>query len=142
MTDKLNLRRTRLLLAASLAWTALAASASAQTITEFDVKGGGTGFQQGTIAYSLNDSDDITGLVLDSGSVAHGLVRSAAGKITVFDAPGAGTGFRQGTAGKDINASGEIAGFVIDAAGVSHGLLRDASKKGVITVFDVTGAGT
>ncbi len=31
---------------------------------------------------------------------------------------------------------------MIDAAGVSHGFIRDASKKGVITVFDVTGAGT
>src|ERR1700749_206072 len=125
-----------------LAIAALPQAATAQSITIFNAQGAGTGFQQGTVAYSLNDAGDSTGGVLDSGSVGHGFQRNANGKITVFDAPGAGTGIRQGTAGKDINASGEIAGYMIDSGGVIHGFFRAVTKKATVTTFDIAGAGS
>ena len=135
-------RNTTIFVAGLLVTAAFPAAALAQTITVFEGTGAGTGFQQGTVAYSINDADSITGVVLDSGSVGHGFVRTANGKIAVFDANGAGTGIRQGTAGQDINASGEVTGYLIDANGTNHGFFRDASKKGKITVFDAKGAGT
>jgi hypothetical protein len=112
-------------------------------ITEFDAPQSGTGNGQGTIAYAIDDAGDVAGAYFDSGSVIHGFVRYARkGKITTFDASGAGTGFGQGTQANGIAANGAITGMYTDAGGVNHGFLRDDSKKGKITTFDVTGAGT
>ncbi|MGA9795492.1 MAG: hypothetical protein WBQ17_08140 [Rhizomicrobium sp.] len=135
-------KRAVVLLAELLAAVAIPGLATANPITVFDAKNAGTGYQQGTVGYSLNDGGDITGVVLNSGSVGHGFVRKANGNITVFNAKGAGTGIRQGTAGQDINASGEITGYLIDANGANHGFVRDSGKNGNITVFDVKRAGT
>jgi hypothetical protein len=110
----------------------------------FDAPGAGTAAGQGTRAYSINPAGEITGFFFDSATVAHGYVRSTQGDITVFDAPGAGTGPGQGTfpafSPLIINANGAITGSYIDSAFVRHGFLRD--KNGVITTFDVPGAGT
>ena len=80
----------------------------------------------------------------DSANVAHGYVRSNQGVITVFDAPGAGTGPGQGTfpfnSPQLINPNGAITGFYTDSADALHGFVRD--DNGVITTFDVPGAGT
>ena len=113
------------------------------SFTIFDAPGAGTAAGQGTRAYAINPSGTITGFFFDSANVAHGYVRSNQGVITVFDAPGAGTGPGQGTfrfSPLIINPNGAIAGYYVDSAVVSHGFLRD--KNGVITTFDVPGAGT
>ena len=109
----------------------------------FDAPGAGTGPGQGTRAYATNPSGTITGFFSDSANVAHGYVRSNQGVITVFDAPGAGTGPGQGTfpfSPLIMNPNGAITGWYVDSALVSHGFLRD--RNGVITTFDVPGAGT
>jgi hypothetical protein len=111
--------------------------------TIFDAPNAGTAAGQGTRAYSINPAGEITGFFFDSVTVAHGYVRSNQGVITVFDAPGAGTGPGQGTCCVSpliINPNGAIAGYYVDSSGVSHGFLRD--ENGVITTFDVPGAGT
>src|SRR5204863_3633093 len=98
---------------------------------------------QGTRAYAINPSGEITGFFTDSTNVAHGYVRSNQGVITVFDAPGAGTGPGEGTfpfSPLIINPKGAISGYYVDSSGVRHGFLRD--KIGTITTFDVLGAGT
>src|SRR5262249_5362963 len=113
------------------------------SFTIFDAPGAGTAAGQGTRAYSVNPAGEITGFFFDSVNVAHGYVRSNQGVITVFDAPGAGTGPGQGTICVSpliINPSGAIAGYYIDSSNVKHGFLRDTN--GVITTFDVPGAGT
>ena len=46
----------------------------------------------------------------------------------------------QGTFSFAISPDGEITGFYFDGTNASHGFLRD--KNGVITTFDVPGAGT
>ena len=46
----------------------------------------------------------------------------------------------QGTFSFAISPGGEITGFYFDGTNAIHGFLRD--KKGVITTFDVPGAGT
>lgn len=125
---------------AILALSLAAIPAQTQTITEFNVPGAGTGINQGTKGSTINASGVITGEYLDSGSVHHGYVRSAAGAITAFNAPGAGTGLDQGTSGWAINTAGLIGGEFLDSGNVHHGFIRATS--GAITTFNAPGAGT
>ena len=46
----------------------------------------------------------------------------------------------QGTLPWGINTNGAITGWYVDNANVNHGFVRD--KHGVLTEFDVPGAGT
>src|SRR5215471_11133919 len=114
------------------------------SFTIFDAPGAGTAAGQGTRAYSENPSGAVTGHFTDSANTAHGYVRSNQGVITVFDAPGAGTGPGQGTfptaAPQLINPNGAITGYYVDSVGALHGFVRD--ENGVLTTFDVPGAGT
>jgi len=85
----------------------------------------------------------IAGRYFDDNSVQHGFVRTPNGVIITFDAPGAGTAPFQGTfpAIQDgINAAGAVTGSSWDPNDVFHGYVRSAN--GVITMFDVPGAGT
>jgi hypothetical protein len=85
----------------------LAALAFAQddpaSFTTFTAPGAGTKSGQGTFGISINDSADVTGFYVNSGSydkqtaVYHGFVRSASGTFTQFDVSGAGTKAGQGT---------------------------------------------
>jgi hypothetical protein len=120
------------------------------TVTVFDVPGAGTDAYQGTLNVGINQRGTIAGDVIDANNVAHGFVRAADGTLTTFDAPGAGTGPGEpgcsftdtcpGTGAENINPQGAITGHTVDDNGVNHGFLR--LKSGVITAFDVPGAGT
>jgi hypothetical protein len=103
-------------------------------ITEFDVRGAGTGAGQGTQPSSINQEGAITGSYVDADGVSHGFLRAPDGKITKFDYADAGTGSGQGTFGININTSGEIAAEYIDAEDVNHGLVR--TPDGKLTRFD------
>jgi len=99
---------------------------------------------QGTRAYSINQSGEITGFYSDNSGGCHGYVRAANGTFTQIDAPDAGTGpFPQGTFPSEftaagINPAGAITGFYVDASSVQHGFVRAAN--GTITEFDPTGS--
>jgi len=108
-------------------------------ITEFNVRGAGTGPGQGTQSSGINAEGAVTGSYLDTNGVNHGFLRAPKGGITKFDYPGAGTGSGQGTGGTMINAEGWIVGNYTDANGVVHGLLR--APNGNLTPFDAPGAG-
>src|SRR5207249_9261781 len=66
-------------------------------IITFDAPGAGTGPQQGTLTYVINDRGTIAGYYFDSKTVTHGFVHATDGTFTTFDAPGGGTGAYQGT---------------------------------------------
>jgi hypothetical protein len=66
------------------------------TFTTFEAPGAGKGNSQGTIAFNINTTGDITGTYIDASDVYHGFVRAANGKITTFEVRGAGTGVHQG----------------------------------------------
>ena len=122
------------------------------TFTIFDDPGAGTcsmscgtiGNGQGTRAYAINPSGQITGFYTDNSARCHGFVRAANGTFTQIDAPDAGTGpFPQGTFPSEftaggINPAGAITGFYVDASSVQHGFVR--APNGVITEFDPTGS--
>jgi hypothetical protein len=98
---------------------------------------------QGTRAYAINPSGQITGFYSDNSGRCHGYVRAADGTFTQIDAPDAGTGpFPQGTFPSNItpmgiNPAGAIIGFYVDASSVQHGFLR--APNGIITEFDPVG---
>jgi hypothetical protein len=105
---------------------------------------GTIGNGQGTRAFAINPSGQITGFYTDNTGRCHGYVRAANGAFTQIDAPDAGTGpFPQGTFPSEItpmgiNPTGAITGFYVDANSVRHGFLR--APGGKITEFDPTGS--
>jgi predicted membrane protein len=112
-------------------------------VTTFDVQGMGTGSGQGALATSINREGTITGIYIDASNVVHSFLRAPDGDITAVDVPGAGMGAFQGTAfcAVDcVNPKGAIAGAYTDASNVTHGFVR--APDGIITTFDVPGAGT
>jgi hypothetical protein len=122
------------------------------TFTSFDDPDAGTclascgaiGNGQGTRAYAINPSGEITGFYTDNSARCHGYVRSADGTFTQIDAPDAGTGpAPQGTFPSEfspmgINPAGAITGFYVDASSVQHGFVRASGGK--ITEFDPPGS--
>src|SRR5579863_7586492 len=78
------------------------------TITEYNVKGAGTGSGQGTEGSSINDLGTTTGNYIDSNGVNHGFLRLRSGHITTFDVTAAGQGSGQGTIPEGLNLLGEI----------------------------------
>lgn len=115
------------------------------TITQFNPQDAGTGFNQGCMMASINSIGATTGDYADSSYGYHGWVRSAAGVITEFDVvPGTiascDNGFCRGTYPESIDQSGTVVGYYVDQYYVAHGFVR--ATDGVITTFDVTGAGT
>ena len=114
------------------AWPQLPAK---HKITKFNVPGAGTGAGQGTVGLGIVAGKSIMGWYIDSNGMAHGFLRSPAGKFTKFDPPGS-----QGTYSYGMNPSLAITGYYADSAVVFHGFLR--TPKGKITTFDAPGAGT
>src|ERR1700746_2551417 len=55
-------------------------------IITFDHPDAGTGPQQGTLTYAINDRGTIAGYYFDSKTVTHGFVRATDGTISTFDA--------------------------------------------------------
>jgi hypothetical protein len=110
------------------------------TITEYNVKGAGTGSGQGTFASSISDLGTATANYIDSNGVNHGYMRDRSGHITTFDVMAAGTGSGQGTIPEGIDLLGEITGQYVDSIGANHGFVR--SPSGDISTFDALGAGT
>src|SRR5437763_4232996 len=122
------------------------------TFTIFDDPGAGTcsmscgtiGNGQGTRAYAINPSGEITGFYTDNSARCHGYVRAANGTFAQIDAPDAGTGpFPQGTFPSEftpagINSTGAITGFYVDASSLQHGFVR--APNGIITEFDPAGS--
>jgi hypothetical protein len=111
--------------------------------TTFDAPGAGTGSFQGTSGFNINSAWAIAGYYLDDGNVFHGFLRFRDGVITTFDVADAGTGSFQGTLTcpfECLNSEGAITGSYSDASGLNHGFVR--APDGVITTFDVAGAGT
>jgi hypothetical protein len=90
----------------------------------------------------INDEGAIACKTLDSTSTFNEVIRSPAGVYTFVDAPGAGIGGYNGTYGAwehGLNDLGQMAGTYGDNNGGAHGYVRSA--KGVISEFDVPGAG-
>jgi len=122
------------------------------TFTMFDDPNAGTcsascgtiGNGQGTRAYAINPSGQITGFYTDNSAHCHGYVRAANGTFTQIDAPDAGAGpAPQGTFPSEftpmgINPAGAIIGFYVDANSVQHGFVR--ASGGQITEFDPPGS--
>ena len=106
------------------------------TIITFDAPGAGTGYFQGTFAFSINPEGAIAGTYQDSGGVFHGYLRAADGTIIESHQAACSTG----APGVSINPEAEIIGFCADANNVSHGFVR--TRDGRITWFDAPGAGT
>jgi hypothetical protein len=109
-------------------------------ITEYNIKGAGTGAGQGTSGSSISDLGTTTANYIDSNGVNHGFLRLRSGHVTTFDVTDAGTGSGQGTIPEGINLGGEITGQYVDSIGANHGFVR--SELGAITTFDAPGAGT
>ena len=63
---------------------------AAGAITTFSAPGAGTGLNQGTVDGPINTGGLAVGYSLDSGTVAHGLLRTATGSLVIFNAPCAG----------------------------------------------------
>ena len=110
------------------------------TITEYNVKGAGTGPGQGTSGSSINDLGTTTANYIDSNGVNHGFARDRSGHITTFNVTAAGDGPGQGTIPEGINLGGEITGQWVDSIGANHGFVR--SQSGDTVTFDAPGAGT
>src|SRR5208283_3902597 len=89
------------------AWPQVQPLAKHGKIIEFDAPGAGPGAGQGTGAWMVNPSGEITGWYANAGSVYNGFVRSPDGTITTFHPRGAGRGANQGGGGFDINPKGE-----------------------------------
>ena len=106
-------------------------------ITTFNVKGAGTGADQGTIALGINVRGSIVGYYVDSSGVDHGFLRAPNGTITTFDPKGSA-----GTIAYGLNKEGAITGFYFDSSSnMYHGFLR--APNGTFTAFDPKGsAGT
>ncbi len=111
-------------------------------VASFDVPAAGTGEAEGTIAFGVNASGEITGAYSNSLGVVHGYVFGANGTFTTFDAPNAGTTSPgiEGTIPISIDTAGDVAGTYIDANLVYHGFVRTAS--GTLTQFDDPNAST
>jgi hypothetical protein len=109
-------------------------------ITEYNIKGAGTGAGQGTSGSSISDLGTTTANYIDSNGVNHGFLRLRSGHVTTFDVTDAGQGSGQGTIPEGINLGGEITGQYVDSIGANHGFVR--SQLGAISTFDVPGAGT
>jgi hypothetical protein len=111
-------------------------------ITSFEAPGAGlgSGLDEGTVAFAINDRGVIAGQFQDSSYLFHGFVRYPDGAFSTFDAPGAGTEANQGTLGTGINVAGEVVGYYIDGNNVIHGFLR--APDGALATFDAPGAGT
>lgn len=69
----------------------VASAASAAGFTEFDAPGAGTGLGQGTFAYRINFSSEISGYYIDSNNNTHGFLRAMDGSFKTFDAKRAAT---------------------------------------------------
>src|SRR5437762_2142498 len=112
-------------------------------IITFDAPGAGTGPNQGTVPEDINPAETISGIYRNASLVNHGFVRAPNGAVTTFDVPGGGTGPFQGTGMSSVdclNPAGAIVGPMFDSNDAFHGYLR--APNGMITVFDVPGAGT
>ena len=69
------------------------AGCAAGTFTEYNAPGAGTGANQGTITFSINQFGVIAGYYIDANNVAHGFVTSAPFKTFItLDEPDAGQG--------------------------------------------------
>ncbi len=77
----------------------------------------------GTAAFTLNSSDEVTGISVDANGADHGFIGFANGYIKTFDAPKAGTGSNQGTRPTTINDFGQVVGWVLDSNNVAHGFI-------------------
>jgi len=82
----------------------------------------------------LNDHGDIaTTCLTDSGTSAHGYLRTRTGQVTRIDYPG-----NMNTAVNGITRTGDVVGGYLDSHGVNHGFVR--SPNGTFTTYDFPGA--
>lgn len=87
-----------------------------------------------TYAQGINNSDEVVGVFFDAKNVAHGFLRSAAGKITVINYPGAAQTYCYG-----INSAGEVAGTYITSTGQDYGFTYVKGKFAVADFATVNG---
>ena len=109
------------------------------TFTTIDAPGAGP---DGTFAFDINASGEVTGIFEDQNGAVHGFIRDATGTLTAFDGPGAvsqGPG-QIGTESLGINASGTTVGTFADAQGFDHGFIR--TSGGTFTIIDAPGSST
>jgi hypothetical protein len=109
-----------------------------------DVPGAGPdGYSgQGTYPQGINDLGEVSGYYVDTNTIFHGFVRSAAGAIVTFDvpttcttaAPPADCAF-EGTFAAGVNLVGTVVGVYYGEDGIGHGFWRAAN--GAITRFEV-----
>jgi len=91
-------------------------------VTIFDAPHAGTGFNQGTLPWDINENGATTGWYVDNANVNHGFVRDNQGAIVEFDLPGAGAPFPVWS----IAPNGAVTGQFFDANNVAHGFVREA----------------
>jgi hypothetical protein len=96
--------------------------------TTFEAPGADTtsGSYNGTTPTSINDVGVITGSFYDATGLAHGFLRTPAGKFTTFDVPGDGA---NGTFPIGINLEGAVAGYALDSNELFHAFLRTRDGK-------------
>ncbi len=117
------------------------ASGNFYTLTPFDAPGAGTSELEGTVAFGINASGEVTGVYSNATGVGQGFIRASDGTFTTFYAPDAGSTSPgvEGTMPASINTNGDVAGGYIDANHAYHGFVRLAAD-GTITEFDAPGA--
>ncbi len=119
--------KTMSLVAPFLLSTSLVApAASAANITKFDAPGAGTASGQGTFAYRINSSSEITGYYIDSSNNYHGFLRSPDGTFKTFDVKGAST---WSIAMNDRGAIGGTYDVLLGNRDSSNGFLRAARGR-------------
>jgi hypothetical protein len=98
-------------------------------ISTFDVPGAAA-----TLAYQINDSDQIAGYYIDGTGITHGYTRESDGTMTVpIDPPGS-----TGTILFGNNDSNWVVGRYADSSGVTHGLFF--ITPGDFVTYDYPGA--
>jgi hypothetical protein len=91
--------------------------------TEFDVPSTSSRTVEGTGAFSINFSGEVTGEFIDANSAMHGFSRLPCGTLATFDAPGAGGAAGQGTRPSTNNQEGAVTGWFTDAKNLNHGFV-------------------
>ena len=79
----------------------------------------------GTLAFDINNNDEIVGQWIDANNLTHGFRRDANGSLTTFDFPGAAE-----TVSFQINKAGTIVGYFNHDDGLDHGFVLDSNGNG------------
>ena len=103
------------------------------TITEYASPSAGTNGNNGTLGYSINDTQDIGGYYVDNSGLLHGFVRNSDGTFVEYDVPGT----THSTLSTCINSTKQTTGWYGNNAPPpfwTHGFVRNSD--GSFVTFD------